>query len=378
MFSEYLSSFSSLTSFLQKEEKQSYDPLIESLENASVENLILTSTSGLQEEPQLSSSRSDEDKEEEKLEGGRDSGGGSPLLEPTLPEIRESSGKEPDSGGRLSPTLLLEGRQFTGQNAATVFGRKSKLKDLVEQAQACRYQPMEYFVAWQGVLTIAYSGIPPAMEKLKHKLLEELPFLPKEHPGSKWPKTTIACLHDDQRLSLSQLEILRAICRSVKPLMVGGLSGSEFNLHQILAILHGRLSEESFALATSAAVSVDHLSVVLYESCSLEKTLACMDVPLQQPGDLRPPSAEQTANVLSVMDEFGSKNLPRYWLHASKDGNRSTHYRGSRVGATLVHYLGASVPPALAKFRKRVEAALPGMYDWFPENVLHITLRGLT
>jgi hypothetical protein len=57
-------------------------------------------------------------------------------------------------------------------------------------------------------------------------------------------------------------------------------------------------------------------------------------------------------------------------------GNRSTHYRDYKGGVTLVHFL-SSIPVALAKFKEQVEEAMPGMYDWFSEESLHVTLRAL-
>lgn len=113
-----------------------------------------------------------------------------------------------------------------------------------------------------------------------------------------------------------------------------------------------------------------------------------------------------------------------YWFKASRDGNREDHYRGSHLGATLMHpllmagaggeagtagaagaALGPSAPagaasaaapgPAMAaaaaggaadrlalvdaieRFRRRVDAALPGMYAWFADTSLHITIRAL-
>jgi hypothetical protein len=34
-------------------------------------------------------------------------------------------------------------------------------------------------------------------------------------------------------------------------------------------------------------------------------------------------------------------------------------------------------PACLAEFRKKVDEALPGMYVWFSDDSLHVTLRGL-
>ena len=67
-----------------------------------------------------------------------------------------------------------------------------------------------------------------------------------------------------------------------------------------------------------------------------------------------------------------------HFLQYITAGNRTSHYRKPTVGVTLVHFLGKRLPPALARFRARVEEALPGMYDWFEPESLHITVRALT
>jgi len=183
-------------------------------------------------------------------------------------------------------------------------------------------------------------------------------------------------------------------------------------------------SKESVTLAsTSEPVIVNKLSVVLYADCCLEHPMLVTDIPLRAPVDLSGPSPEQQASVRKVLDAFLRHNLNSYYFHASKDGkqffqlavsvfsqrkkwlnyssfhfvvqffvfsallisvawdfhllgNRSTHYRDYKGGVTLVHFL-SSIPVALAKFKEQVEEAMPGMYDWFSEESLHVTLRAL-
>ncbi|KAH8973662.1 hypothetical protein BDL97_01G060000 [Sphagnum fallax] len=227
----------------------------------------------------------------------------------------------------------VAGGRVGGRGGAGVMWR-GKLEAMVAETRAATFQAMEFFVSWQGVLTIAYSGIPPS--------------LLQENPGSKWPKTSLACLRDNQRLSMEQLQRLHDIC-----------------------------SKESVTLAsTSEPVIVNKLSVVLYADCCLEHPMLVTDIPLRAPVDLSGPSAEQQASVRKVLDVFLRHNLNSYYFHASKDGNRSTHYRDYKGGVTLVHFL-SSIPVALAKFKEQVEEAMPGMYDWFSEESLHVTLRAL-
>ena len=62
---------------------------------------------------------------------------------------------------------------------------------------------------------------------------------------------------------------------------------------------------------------------------------------------------------------------------------------GPHVGVTLVHKLAAfshqgahttaagGLPALVRQFRARVDSELPGMYLWFADESLHVTLRAL-
>lgn len=43
--------------------------------------------------------------------------------------------------------------------------------------------------------------------------LNSVTGLPKENPGSMWPKTTFGCLRDGRRLTPEQLATLLELCR---------------------------------------------------------------------------------------------------------------------------------------------------------------------
>lgn len=243
------------------------------------------------------------------------------------------------------------------------------------------------------------SGFPPALLELKERIELAHPSLPKESPGSKWPKTTLAALRDGQRLTPQQLEILNDLC-----------------------------SQESAAFhfeGDRASLAVTHASVVVFACRSLERVIAARDVALDstRPEDDSPPDAAAAAAAAKVMAE---PEAPNYWVQAAADGNRESHYRKDHVGVTLVFRhrrrdLGLASEAAaraaerqaeeeeeektkkrtkkrsesekgqvrpgeigLARlgaicddFRSRVEAALPGMYAWFEPASRHVTLRGI-
>ena len=87
------------------------------------------------------------------------------------------------------------------------------------RAEACQtalcVHSRPYFVAWNGVLVLAYAGFPPPLAALKASLnadADALGLRPEQF-GSKWPKTTLAALDDSAPpLSLAQLAQLRDTC----------------------------------------------------------------------------------------------------------------------------------------------------------------------
>ena len=236
------------------------------------------------------------------------------------------------------------------------------------------------------------SGFPPALVDLKERIERAHPCLPRESPGSKWPKTTLAALKDGQRLTPQQLEVLSELCR------------------QESAAFHYE--------GDRASLAVTHASVVVFACRSLERVVAARDVALDcsMPEDDSPPDAAAEAAAAKVMAE---PDAPGYWVQAAADGNRESHYRGDHVGVTLVFRhrrrdlgLASEAAAKAAKrlaeegndkkknpekhpephegeiglarlgaicddFQGRVEAALPGMYAWFEPGSRHVTLRGI-
>jgi hypothetical protein len=71
---------------------------------------------------------------------------------------------------------------------------ETQLAYLCRNTQACVLRPYCFFVSWQGVLTLAYRGFPAPLAALKQAVPGFYGGLPKESPGSKWPKTRWACL----------------------------------------------------------------------------------------------------------------------------------------------------------------------------------------
>eukprot|EP00879_Flechtneria_rotunda_P011304 GHRR01011809.1.p1 GENE.GHRR01011809.1~~GHRR01011809.1.p1 ORF type:complete len:303 (+),score=102.57 GHRR01011809.1:136-1044(+) len=282
----------------------------------------------------------------------------------------------------------------------------TQLEYLIKNTQACVLRPYCFFVSWQGVLTLAYRGFPKPLVALKEHISDFYPALPKESPGSKWPKTSLACLKEGNRLTPEQLQHLNELCRQQSGVF------------------------QTPGAVKAQALLVDTLSTIVYETRCLERVISRHLVQLVQPTDMADAAAEELTHVQGVIAEADDKD---YWYHASRDGNRENHYRNPALGVTLVHeppcftqqrlpaeaistaaggsgdgageqltartsnssgtssvassgpdsssnnssVWSSALPGIIAKFRAAVEAELPGMYAWFSNASLHVTVRAI-
>ena len=220
-----------------------------------------------------------------------------------------------------------------------------RLRALV-RGDRCVLRPQTYFVAWNGVLALVYDGFPPVLAGIKARLNEE-DDLPPENFGSRWPKTTLAALHDDAPpLSLAELTSLRALC-------------------------------EEHASQLSLRVPVESLSFVSYDQRGLESVRERSDVALGSAVDDSEPSDAEQARVRGVLDEWS--DLETYLPRVNAPGSRISSYReSSPQGSTLVAFIGASeLREVVAPFRSAVDALLPGRYAWLDDASLHCTVRAL-
>jgi hypothetical protein len=214
------------------------------------------------------------------------------------------------------------------------------------QGDSCVLRPQTDFVAWNGVLTLVYAGFPPMLAGIKARLNEE-DGLPPENFGSRWPKTTLAALHDDAPpLSLAELTSMRALC-------------------------------EEHASKLSLRVPVSSLSFVSYDQRGLESVRERSDVALGSAVDDSEPSDAEQARVRGVLDEW--LDLETYLPRVNAPGSRIGSYReASPQGSTLVAFVGASeLRELVAQFRSAVDALLPGRYAWLDDASLHCTVRAL-
>ena len=100
------------------------------------------------------------------------------------------------------------------------------LASILEQTPTSSLSPLEFFISWNGVLTLAYSGWTESLLDLKTRLNATPCALPPESPGSRWPKTSIGCLHDHKSLTFEEFINLRDLCKYVNIVLLFYLSSA--------------------------------------------------------------------------------------------------------------------------------------------------------
>jgi hypothetical protein len=165
---------------------------------------------------------------------------------------------------------------------------------MCEDCEPCELRPTAFFVAWSGVMTLAWQGFPPVLADLKRRIAETFPALPPEKPGSKWPKTTLGCLKEGARLTKDQLRTLTQLCKK--------LSGDIY-------MDYTQLGLSPLATTNPWFVPVDSLSVVLFQCRSLERVLSEHEVRFRgQMRNRHRPSKDECAVVDRVLVESSVEN----------------------------------------------------------------------
>jgi hypothetical protein len=229
---------------------------------------------------------------------------------------------------------------------------KQILRDLINCHLCTSARPREFFVAWSGVITLAYQGFTPSLLSIKQEIEKTIPGLIPENPGSAWAKTTLGCLKDDKQLSFNSLFKLRKIC-------------SRFNQ---------RIQKENISF------DVRQLDFVVFQCRSLEKRLITSPISLDvNRYDQSDPERDHIEKIVNpIMSQFHESRLTEYFPYVMRSGNRESHYRDTHIESTLVFDLPMNQPLYIAEFIEEVNHKLFDIYCWFNSESRHITIRSLT
>ncbi|KAJ3329269.1 hypothetical protein HDU76_008256 [Blyttiomyces sp. JEL0837] len=235
----------------------------------------------------------------------------------------------------------------------------SIISTLIKSTPTCNLTPKAFFIAWNGVLTLAFEGFPSPIVNLKTTLNND-PLLTKvlspENSGSKWPKTTLGALSTNTSLTLDELKLLSTLCTTYST----------------------RLQQQH-----EFKLPIKSLSFVEFACRSLESIVFRGDVDLMGHaasggvgGDLDVISQDQQDIVNKVLGE--SDPIEEYFKMVDRLGYRINHYREPCAQSTLVSFWKPSIseiPSILNKFRNAVDQLLPGKYHWMNDDSLHVTVR---
>ncbi len=214
----------------------------------------------------------------------------------------------------------------------------------------------QFFVSWNSVLTLAYTGFSRTLLALKRGIDAGIPGLAEENSGSKWPKTTLGCLNDDVELTEAQIHVLRSVCEEHnKRLRNVGTDDRSMDIKELTCVtFHCRTLERRLCS----------------EYCSLEGKRLATITRLNPICDI----------VADTMAQFDAKEHANYYGKLAPNGRTIGHYyRAPHVESTLVYDLAApaALYDSIADFRLAVDEALPGCYAWFDPKSWHMTVRSL-
>jgi hypothetical protein len=215
----------------------------------------------------------------------------------------------------------------------------------------------EFFMSWNSVMTLAYTGFSQTLLDLKRHLEAKLP-LQAENPGSRWPKTTLGCLREGRSLGPGQVEKARELCTK--------FSGE-------LRALPPRQLE----------VPVTELSLVLFRSRTLEERWLEIPIPLRGASDSPDPVPDaHVQEVRRTLEQFAPERLCDYYPRLAPEGRTlENYYRRPHIEATLVAKASWSAPVValVDRFVWAMDSreGLDMAYAWFRPESRHLTVRAL-
>ena len=247
----------------------------------------------------------------------------------------------------------------------------SYIQNIIQSSPIVYLRPYQFFVAWNGVITLVFDGWPEPITMLKNTIQSKYHKINKENFGSKFPKITLGCIKDNIHMDINMLNTVRNICDSFNIIMNDSLITNidEGYNYEYIKELNKRMDSfkqtkkewfnEDYKENGIDLIKIDALTLSYYECCSQESIVFAQKIKLND----RHTFLGKPQRLVLNMNESDNTNYLKY-------GNRTSHYREPNMGVSLIYKLDI-----IPKFIKDFTDLLPNIYDIFDPNSWHITLR---
>lgn len=227
---------------------------------------------------------------------------------------------------------------------STVNYTLDQLRTLGPHTPSAALRASKFFLAGSGVLTLAFEGLTAGLIDLKTRISVGLRA---EHPGSTWPKVTLAALNTPNPLSDQEVAQLWSATTYADSMLAA--EPTEVRIGEVVAVE---------ALTRSLEMTGRKVQVSLGDH--VERTV--------------PDSHGQY--VRGILDQWNQNPSGRYLAMLRKMGHGRDHYHRPCLIRTMVAYQPVEIA-AVDALRERLDRVLPGRYHWFDPSARHITLRTL-
>lgn len=233
-----------------------------------------------------------------------------------------------------------------------MFTTDQHLQSVVEVVNRCPstvLAPRAFFFSPDGVPLLVYRGFASGILQLQQQL-SQLPGIIPVGKFAEFPKTTLGAVAAD-RTRLSRTDLGR--------------------LWEIAERYNREISAVDWQLP------VNQLSVVIFETRSLERRIKTYQVSLDQRAVDLTIAEENRQYVEQQLAAFSGDRLDDFHAKMTACGYRRTHYRELYLESTLVFDLPLPHPPYVDAFIEAIDRELPGMFCWFGRHSRHATIRAL-
>ena len=145
-----------------------------------------------------------------------------------------------------SPARILTGRKREKYNSSAV-------ERIIRITPTCFLKPKCFFVAWNSVIVLVFTGWPEPIDTMKSELSSSC-TLCQEYFGSKFPKITLGCVKDGVVMTPKLLAKVRKLCAQNQP-----PSDSVFCIDALSVVLWENRSQESIIYEKIIPLKKNHV-----------------------------------------------------------------------------------------------------------------------